>query len=157
MYRLIYCPQPILIYLCVVVFFSYRNWTLVSKYQNISLPLFLSEKRISINLFKTRIDQEYVHVIRNWHNILKSFTRFLLLYWIYCFVIMRWVAIWRINHVVEKVFCYYITISWNYETPSSDRVILQILEAYYLQFNAWYALFQSMISVLQNEMVVVFF
>lgn len=70
---------------------------------------------------------------------------------------MRWVAIWRINHVVEKVFCYNITISWNNEIPSSDRVILQILEAYYLQFNAWYALFQSMISVLQNEMVVVFF
>lgn len=138
-------------------FFSYRNWTLVSKYRNIYLSLFLSEKRISINLFKTRIDQEYIHVIRNWHKILKSFTRFLLLYWTYCFVIIRWVAIWRINHVVEKVFCYNITISWNNEIPSSDRVILQILEAYYLQFNAWYALFQSMISVLQNEMVVVFF
>lgn len=55
-----------------------------------------------------------------------------------------------------KGFCYNITISWNNEIPSSDRVILQILEAYYLQFNVWYALFKSMISVLQNEMVVVF-
>lgn len=110
-------------------------------------PLFLKKRTpnsydciyvllISTNLFKTRIDQEYVHLIRNWHNILKEFYKvcFVILNRLFCYSAMS--RYMKNQSCRWKGFCYNITSSWNNEIPSSDRVILQILEAYYLQFNA---------------------